>query len=78
MATTGDVVQRAQGLVKRLDRCWAGLDAMSAERAQALIYAGFLSDVVNGGFGADEPELGEMVGLVDDFCALAEAEAAAH
>lgn len=78
MTNTGDVVQRAQGLVERLDRCWPALDAMSAERAQALIYAGFLSDVVNGGFGGDDPEVGEMVSLVGEFCGLVEADAAAH
>lgn len=76
--TQASVVGVAESLVQRLDSCWPRLGEASPARAYALVYAGFLSDVVSGGIDGEDPEVGEMLELVGEFCGLVEAEATAH
>jgi hypothetical protein len=66
----------AERLVQRLDVCWNSLGETSPLRPQALIYAGFLSDVVAGRIDSNGSEVGEMLQLVGEFCGLVEAEQA--
>lgn len=59
-------------LVKRLDRCFAVIASGTPERAQAIMYAGFLSDVDGKRLSCDDPNVFEMVGLVGEFCDVIE------
>lgn len=78
MTQTTGVIGKAESLVQRLDRCWPRLGEASSARAYALVYAGFLSDVVSGGIKENDPEVGEMFELVDEFCGLVESDSTAH
>jgi hypothetical protein len=78
MAQTTGVISKAESLSLRLDSCWLRLQEASSARAYALVYAGFLSDVVSGGIQENDPEVSEMLQLVDEFCALVEFEPTAH
>ena len=72
MIQPANAVHLAQRTVKRLDICFKKLDEGSEERVHALLYAGFLSDVVSGAIAADQGEVVDVLGLVEDFCQLVE------
>ncbi|MEX3628420.1 MAG: hypothetical protein VB138_01970 [Burkholderia sp.] len=61
-------------LVDRLDACTARLGGESSERAQAIVYAGFLTDLSEGRLDVGDSEIGEMVDLIAQFCDLVEAQ----
>ncbi len=73
MNSTGNAVDL---LIDRLDKCFSMIrSANNAElEQQALIYAGFLTDIQAGNIKSDAPEISEMVGFIEQFCQLVEVE----
>ncbi|TCK31932.1 hypothetical protein B0G84_9047 [Paraburkholderia sp. BL8N3] len=72
MIQPAQAVHLAQRTVKRLDVSFKKLHEGSEERAQALLYAAFLSDVLSGAIPPNKGEVIDMLGMVEQFCQLVE------
>lgn len=66
--------QRAKHLSVRLDACLGRIDDSGVVKQHAVMYAAFLTDLEAGRLDGTDPNVAEMVGLADEFCALVESE----
>jgi len=66
--------QRAKHLSVRLDACVDRIDDRGLVKQHAVMYAAFLTDLGAGRIDATDPNIADMVGLADEFCALVESE----
>jgi hypothetical protein len=66
--------QRAKHLSGRLDLCIDRIGDSDLVKQHAVMYAAFLTDLGAGRLDATDPNVVEMVGLADEFCALVETE----
>jgi len=65
---------RAKHLSVRLDACIDRISDIGVVKQHAVMYAAFLTDLGAGRLNAADPNVAEMVGLADEFCALVETE----
>ncbi|TKC90151.1 hypothetical protein FAZ69_08360 [Trinickia terrae] len=65
----------AQGLIPRLDACFRRIETSGTlVRSHATVYAAFLSDLMENRIDASNPSVGDMLGMVGEFCDLVELE----
>lgn len=70
-----DATVNIDQLIDRLNNCFSLIRSAGnvALEQQALIYAGFLTDIQAGKIDFGAPET-EMMGLIEEFCQLIETE----
>ena len=70
-----DATANIDQLIDRLNNCFSLIRSAgnAALEQQALIYAGFLTDIQAGKIDFGAPEM-EMTGLIEEFCQLIETE----
>ncbi|WP_131726792.1 MULTISPECIES: hypothetical protein [Achromobacter] len=61
-------------VIQRLDQASTMLGQLNPELRQAVLYAGFLTDVQAGRLDVRETPVAKMVHLVDQFCNLVESQ----
>jgi hypothetical protein len=66
--------QRAKHLSVRLDVCIDRIGDTGVVKQHATMYAAFLTDLGAARLDAADPNIADMVGLAEEFCALVESE----
>ena len=66
--------QRAKHLSVRLDACIERMEDSGVVKQHATMYSAFLTDLGAGRLDGADPNVAEMVGMADEFCALVETE----
>ncbi|MEX3917930.1 hypothetical protein AB4Y43_17060 [Paraburkholderia sp. BR10872] len=70
---------RAKRLIPRLDACVSRIDTNSELFQHVAVYGGFLTDLLGGRVPGGTDQNDELLGLVEEFCTLIEADSpAAH